>query len=478
MAFPKMAQYTTREALQARCQTLGLEFPFSAASDAELAAVMGRPWKNGGWSIGNRWCIHPMEGWDASEAGLPSEWTLRRWERFGGSGAKLIWGGEASAVEPEGRANPRQLLAIAANRAGFAELLRRLRETHRTQFGTTDDLCVGLQLTHSGRYARPNLRSDWRPKLAYHHPLLDQRQSLDPNDESLLWRDSELASLIECYVEAAKLAEQVGFDFVDIKACHGYLLHEFLTAHDRPGRYGGDWEGRTRLLLETIEAVQAACPHLKIGVRLSLFDAVPYHKGVNGGEPMTSEAGYRYAFGRVAGPPFVAHLEEPLRLLQRLKEMGVTLVNLSCGSPYYNPHLQRPAAFPPSDGYPPPEDPLVGVARQIFAVRECKQLVPGVSFVGSGYTYLQQWLPYVAGLVVQAGWADFVGIGRMVLSYPELPRDSLSSLSPERKRICRTFSDCTTAPRSGLISGCYPLDEGYSKLTEANIVKKLRSKRY
>jgi 2,4-dienoyl-CoA reductase-like NADH-dependent reductase (Old Yellow Enzyme family) len=132
------------------------------------------------------------------------------------------------------------------------------------------------------------------------------------------------------------------------------------------------------------------------------------------------------------------------------------MVNITCCSPYYNPHFQRPAVFPPSDGYQPPEDPLIGVARHIDAVRQIKQACPKSILVGSGYTYLQEYLPHVAQAVVRNGWVDSVGIGRMVLSYWDMPADTLAGKSVQAKRICRTFSDCTTAPRNGMISGCFP----------------------
>ena len=151
-------------------------------------------------------------------------------------------------------------------------------------------------------------------------------------------------------------------------------------------------------------------------------------------------------------------------------------INISCGSPYYNPHVQRPAIFPPSDGYQPPEDPLIGVARQIQAARECKQAVPDMPMVGTGYTYLQDYLPHVAQAVVRAGWIDMVGLGRMVLSYPELPRDTLREAAMARKRVCRTFSDCTTAPRNGLISGCFPLDPYYKEMEAAAELRQIKGK--
>jgi 2,4-dienoyl-CoA reductase-like NADH-dependent reductase (Old Yellow Enzyme family) len=185
---------------------------------------------------------------------------------------------------------------------------------------------------------------------------------------------------------------------------------------------------------------------------------------------------YDCGFGVSANDPLAIDLDEPLELMKRLRALGVAMINVTCGSPYYNPHLQRPAIFPPIDGYQPPEDPLVGVARQIDVVRRCKEALPDIPMVGSGYTYLQDYLVTVAQAVVREGWTDFVGLGRMVLSYPELPADMLAGRSTDRKRVCRTFSDCTTAPRNGLISGCYPLDAYYKALPERSELLAIKGK--
>lgn len=149
-----------------------------------------------------------------------------------------------------------------------------------------------------------------------------------------------------------------------------------------------------------------------------------------------------------------------------MQDLGIELLCTTAGSPYWVPHIQRPAAFPPSDGYLPPEDPLVGVARQIEVTGQLKQQFPKMTIVGSAYSYLQDWLPHVAQAVVRQGLADSIGLGRMALSYPELPADVLGGNAVQRKKICRTFSDCTTAPRNGLISGCFPLDKFYKSMPE------------
>ncbi len=236
------------------------------------------------------------------------------------------------------------------------------------------------------------------------------------------------------------------------------------------------------LLRTIIDRIRQECPKLIIGVRLSLFDSLPYQPGdeesaARVGVPAkwSSEQPYQHGFGLNPLNPLEMDLEEPKQLVRMLSEHGVQLLNLTSASPYYNPHLQRPAIFPPSDGYLPPEDPLVGVARHVRSVAEMKEEFPDLLIVGSGYSYLQEFLPLVAQAAVRAGQVDFVGLGRMVLSYPTMPKDTLEGNQPERKLVCRTFSDCTTAPRNGMISGCYPLDDFYKRRPERERLQGLKS---
>jgi 2,4-dienoyl-CoA reductase-like NADH-dependent reductase (Old Yellow Enzyme family) len=412
-----------------------------------------------------------MEGWDGTEDGRPTDLTVRRWQRFGESGAKLIWGGEAVAVRHEGRANPNQLVLSEATAPDLSRLREALLAAHRDRFGTTDDLLLGLQLTHSGRFCRPNRKDRLEPRLVYRHPILDRKFGIAP-DYPLL-TDGEIRSIIADYVRAAGLARQLGFQFLDLKHCHGYLGHEFLSAVTREGPYGGSFENRTRFLREIVAGIRAEAPGMLLGVRLSAFDLVPFRPdpalsterqlGPGIPEPHEAYLPYSYAFGVNPLRPTEPDLAETCRFMELLRELDLRFVNLTAGSPYYNPHIQRPAIYPPSDGYQPPEDPLVGVARQITAVRTIKQQFPDFTVVGSAYTYLQEFLPHVAQCLVREGAVDCVGLGRMVLSYPELPHDVLTTGQLQDKRICRTFSDCTTAPRNGLVSGCYPLDPAYKQ---------------
>jgi 2,4-dienoyl-CoA reductase-like NADH-dependent reductase (Old Yellow Enzyme family) len=234
--------------------------------------------------------------------------------------------------------------------------------------------------------------------------------------------------------------------------------------------------GRSRLLTTIIARVRDAFPGLMIVVRLSAFDVVPFQTSRELGRPMDYEQvlPYQDGFGVDPANPLEMDLSETIDLLRSLQRLGVAAANISCGSPYYNPHIQRPAIFPPSDGYQPPEDPLVGVVRQIRATAQCKAAVSELPMVGSGYSYLQEYVPHVGQAVVRQGWVDAVGLGRMVLSYPRLPADVLKLGRLERKLICRTFSDCTTAPRNGLVSGCYPLDGYYKSLPEAAALREFK----
>ncbi len=476
MMYRRVAMLRTADALRQHVAELGVELPFDEELVLGPEAPLAQPYRlDDRRVIGNRWAVLPMEGWDGTSDGHPSELTARRWRRFGLSGAKLIWGGEAVAVRPDGRANPNQLMINEQTLPSLAALREGLVAAHQEQFGRVDDLLIGLQLTHSGRFARPVDKKRLAPQILYHHPILDRRFGIPPDHPVL--SDDEIARLVDDFVAAARLAQRAGFDFVDIKHCHGYLGHEFLSAVDRPGRYGGSLENRMRFLREVAAGVRAEAPGLGVGVRLSAFDFIPFRPGPDRrGEPETAGPdGYRYAFGG-DGSGVGVDLTEPKAFLDQLAALGIRLVCITAGSPYYNPHIQRPALFPPSDGYEPPEDPLVGVARQIAVTAELKRHRPELAIVGSAYSYLQEWLPRVAQCVVRTGRADFVGAGRMMLAYPELIADSLAGRPLQRKRICRTFSDCTTAPRNGLVSGCYPLDEFYKERPEAAILAEIKAR--
>ena len=439
---------------------------------------LAQPIDIGDIKVGNRIAAQPMEGWDGTTEGRPTELTFRRWGRFGASGAKLIWGGEAVAVRHDGRANPNQLLINKDSRDDLSRLRETLVTAHKQAVGSDSDLIIGLQLTHSGRYSRPNAHGRPEPKIVYHHPILDSRLGI--TSEYPVLTDRELKEIIEDFHNAAVVAAHAGFDFVDIKHCHGYLGHELLSAHTREGEFGGSFENRTRFLREVTNAVRAANPALSIAVRFSAFDMIPFRKlsleTCGAPEPFDGLLPYRWAFGVNVDDPIEPDLREPIQFLRLLRDLGVKLINVSAGSPYYNPHIQRPASYPPSDGYSSPEDPVKGVARHMWVTRELKQQFPELIVVGSAYSYLQDFLPYVAQAAIRDGWTDFVGLGRMLLAYPAMLLDVIQGRTLQRKLVCRTFSDCTTAPRAGLPSGCYPLDPHYKNSADAVQLKQLKAK--
>ncbi|MFN0122273.1 MAG: NADH:flavin oxidoreductase [Blastocatellia bacterium] len=479
-SYRRVASLKTAADFAAYLAQVGADLQFDAALQSGPDSPLGQPYtvptqSGASFRLGNRFCILPMEGWDGTTDGRPSDLTIRRWRNFGLSGAKLIWGGEAVAVRMDGRANPNQLVSAETTNAALASLRETLVAAHAETGETTADLLIGLQLTHSGRFARPADKKRIEPQILYHHPLLDPKFGIAPDDPCMT--DTEIDDLIGDFVRAAVRAQAAGYHFVDIKHCHGYLGHEFLSATTRAGRYGGSLENRMRFLREITAGIRRDAPGLDIGVRLSAFDLLPFRMGADKrGVPETHAGAYPYAFGGDTENPLQINLAETCAFLDALAPLGIHMVCVTAGSPYYNPHIQRPAMFPPSDGYLPPEDPLVGVARQINVTAQLRARYPNLLIAGSGYTYLQDWLPHVGQYYVRNGHVDFVGLGRMVLSYPELPRDVLRDGKLQTKRICRTFSDCTTGPRNGLVSGCYPLDPFYKTHPDAEALKEAKQR--
>ena len=471
MNYPRIASLKSIDDFRGHLETLNLELPVDSDVQSGPESILAQSCFVHNIEIGNRFSILPMEGWDATKEGKPSDLTRRRWQNFGKSGAKLIWGGEAVAIRNDGRANPNQLLMTEENMSSIESLRLDLMSAHEDAFGKSDDLLVGLQITHSGRFARPNEKTRPEPRTVQRNPVLDARLGIQ--DDSAILSDDELRQLIDDFILAAVRAQKIGFRFVDVKHCHGYLGHELLSGVDRDGSFGGSFENRTRFLREIVAGIRSEAPDLEVGVRLSLFDFVPFHKGVNGvGEPEPN-ADPRLSFGcDDTGTHF--NLSEPRELLSLLQELGIEMVCTSAGVPYATPHVQRPATFPPTDGYQPPEDPLVGVARQINVVSMLKKEFPKLFFIGSGYTYLQEWLPGVAQAAVRLGMVDSVGLGRMVLSYPEMPADVVAGRPAPRKKVCRTFSDCTSGPRNGMISGCFPLDQHYKSMPERKALAEIK----
>ncbi|MBM3995319.1 MAG: NADH:flavin oxidoreductase [Planctomycetes bacterium] len=437
----------------AEVERLGLDIRFSTDF-----APLFRPVQVGPFRVGNAFCVQPMEGCDGTLDGQPDDLVFRRYQRFGAGGAKLIWG-EATAVVDEGRANPRQLLINEHTASGLGKMLDLCRRAHRESHGRDDDLLIGIQLTHSGRY------SYRKPLIAVHDPILDPRMSITP-DQPLI-SDDRLKGLVDHYVRAAKIAHRLGFQFVDIKQCHRYLLNELLAAKTRPGPYGGSLENRTRLARDIITAIRAEAPGLMIATRINVYDSIPYRKQATNdiGEPCPHALPLECAWGTQPTDHSVPDLTEPIAWIGEMIRLGVALVNVSMGSPYATPHVVRPFEYPPLDGYETPEHPLVGVARHFRLTDEIQRAFPAIPIVGSGYSYLQEFLPHAAAANLRDGRATFVGVGRATLAQPDFVWQLQEHGKLDRKRLCRTFSYCTALMRSKhnemgqFPTGCPPFDK-------------------
>ncbi len=430
--------------------------------------------------IGNRFAIHPMEGCDGTLDGKPGELTFRRWERFGAGGAKLIWG-EATAVVEEGRANPRQLLLNEKNLKYFAELVRRTREAHKKIWGDDSDLIIGIQLTHSGRW------SHQKPFIAFHNPVVDKLTFIDKKAKITIdsgypiVSDDYIEKLEDQFVKCAKLAYESGFQFVDIKQCHTYLLNELLAAKTRKGKYGGDFSNRTRFIKNVIGKIKSEIgDRIKIASRINVFDCVPFIKDAMGvGKPMEYPIPYVYAFGVNEENPLEPDLTEPIKLVKLLYSLGVKLFNISMGSPYYNPHIGRPYETPPWDGYIQPEHPLIGVARHFKLTAEIKEnLEEDAIVIGAGYSYLRQFFIYAGEANLRECKASMIGLGRGALAYPDFVIDLEKNGILNPSKICITISHCTNLMRSKhnelgqFPTGCVPRDIIYAKIFKEAKVKK------
>jgi len=416
--------------LREEMQRLGVDIPVN-----EDLSVLGSALEVAGKAVHNRFAVQPMEGFDAAAGGGPGDLAFRRYARYASGGAGLIWF-EATAIVPEARSNPRQLLLHEDNVADFGRLVETTRKTSREAFGWEPLLVI--QLTHSGRYSKPE--GVPRPIIAHHSPFLDPRHGL--TEDYPLVSDDYLDALIDRYVQVAGLAAQAGFDGVDVKSCHRYLVSELHASFTRDGRYGGSFENRTRLLRETLARIRDEVPDVFVTTRMNAYDAMeyPYGFGVNRNDP---------------GKP---DLEEPVALVTALKEIGAPLVNISVGNPYFNPHVNRPYDFPVKGFAVPEEHPLVGIARFMAITGRIQESNPDLPVVGSGYAWLRHLMPQVAAGALSRAAAAFVGIGRGAFAYPDTPKDVLEKGGMDPEKCCVACSACTQIMRDGGMTGCVVRD--------------------
>ncbi len=461
--------FASRVSLVKEIARLGLEIPLEPAIRESL-----QPAVIGGRRAGNRLVVHPMEGCDGTLDGKPDEITYHRWGRFARGGAKVLWG-EACAVVPEGRANTRQLLFSKDNADELKRLIAFARDEHRRACGNADDFLVGLQLTHSGRFAFPT------PSVLVRDPVIDAFTKGGKDLAPLT--DDYLDRLQDAYVAAAKMSRDAGCDFVDVKQCHRYLLNEMLGAKTRDGKYGGSIENRTRFVRTLFGRIRGEVgKDLLLATRMNIFDAVPYRKNAAGvGEPVETPMPYLNAFGVNPGNPLEPDLREPIEAIRLFREAGLQLLNVSAGCPYYNPHFLRPADTPPPDGYEMPESGLVGVDRHFRMAAEIQRAFPDLPIVGTGYSYLREFAAEAGEANLRAGRISLVGLGRGAIAYPDWVKDLQEKGRLEKLKACITVSYCTTLMRSKnnelgqYAAGCVPRDPVYGKLLQ-EIRKKERAK--
>lgn len=425
-------RYRSPDQLRDDIEALGLPIPW-----ADDISPLLEPVTVGPHPLPNRLAIHPMEGFDSDAEGGPGEPAVRRYGRYASGGAGLIWF-EATAVVMEGRSNPRQLCLHRGTAPAFRTLVSATRRAAFEAFGTDHRPLLILQLTHSGRWSRPG--EERRPVIAHHLERLDEMVGIDADHPVIT--DEDLDHLQDVFVEAARLAAGAGFDGVDVKACHGYLVSELLASFTRQGRYGGSLEGRSRFLLRTVERIRDEVPGLLVTSRMNVFDGIPHPHG----------------FGVSPDDPEEPDLREPLAVLEGLRERGAPLAGITLGIPYLKPYLGRPynRAVPGSPSAP--EHPLVGIARFLELTGQIQSSLPDLPLVGTGYSWLRHFFPHVAAAEVRDGHVSIAGVGRMGFAYPDFVRDLMEEGAMEQRKSCVGCSGCSELMKLGLSTGCVVRD--------------------
>ncbi len=421
--------YSTIEEFNIQNRELDTELPFSDNTE-----ILGRSLVIKNKTVSNRLVCQAMEGCDGNPDGTPGELTLRRYDRFAKGGAGLIWY-EATAVMPEGKANPRQLCINKGNIDSFRRQVERIKETAIKENGY--EPVVIMQATHSGRYSKPE--GIPAPLIAYNNPIFEKDS---PLPKECIVTDEYIDRVKEALIEGARLAEKAGFDGVDIKACHRYLNCELLSAYTREGRYGGSFENRTRLLRESVlGAIENTDKNFIVSSRMNIYDGFPYP----------------YGFGVREGAGIDPDLSEASELIRILGSYGVELINITMGNPYFNPHVNRPFA---KGGYTHDEHPLQGVARMLRGISEVKAEVPSMKIISSALSYLGVAAPFVAAGFIQQGGFDMAGFGRTIFAYPDFAKDILSKGEMDKNKICLCCSKCTEIMRTkGGTPGCVIRDK-------------------
>lgn len=411
-------KYKSKEDLIRKAGELGFAIPYS-----DDITPLFRPFYLSGFKVPNRMMVQPMEGYDSENDGSPSELTARRYLRYASGGSSIIWY-EAVSVNQKGRSNAHQLWIHGKNADSYSRLNDEIRKNAAKQ--DIDPFLV-IQLTHSGRYSKPEGIS--QPQVAVPNPLLDK---IPPH----ILSDDDLKRIMDQFVASARLAYGCGFNAVDLKACHGYLIVDLLSAKTRKNSiFGGeDTSPRFRFLLETLDRIRDEVPGIMVTTRLSISDI------------------YKGGFGvdENGQPDFT----EPLLLVGHLKSRGVNLINITMGSPYYNPHVTRPYDNPVPGQVLPDEHPIEGVIRMINGTSIFSARFEEIAMVGSAYSFLRHHAPNVGAALIKNGGASFIGFGRNSFAYPSMPLDLMETGKADPKKMCITCSGCTRLIRNLRPGGC------------------------
>lgn len=378
----------------------------------------------------------PMEGGDSNEKGSPTQLTYRKYEKIARGGAGLIWL-EAVSVSKDGRSNDKQLWLTEDNWIEFKKLNDLIKSSAKEEFGEDYNPITILQLNHSGRYCKIKGKSN--PIIATHKRDLDNRLGID--EDYPVVSDDYLKELENEFLKSAKLAKKAGFDGVDIKACHGYLLSELLSAYEREGEYGGSFENRIKLLINIIQRIKEdkECEGLILASRLNVSDVLPYPQG----------------WGMSKSGEYIIDLEEPKKLIEILKDKGVSLISLTMGNPYFIPHINKPYDI---GTYIPDENVIISCNRLISEIGKIQRQFPEVNIVGVGYSWFRHLAPYVAAGSLENGLCNLVGFGREGIAYPDFAKDILRDKEMKKAKVCISCSKCSEMKSKIGTCGCVVRD--------------------
>lgn len=392
-----------------------------------------------GKTVPNSLCVNPMEGHDADADGGPSGLTFRRYRRFAEGGAGIIWL-EATAVTENGKAHPRQLHLRKKSQSGFYQLNKEIKKSAKKFRPDGPEPLTVLQLTHSGRHSASQGVSE--PVIAKHSDLLDKKYNITPDYPVI--SDVALTEIKEDFVKTAELAAEAGFDAVDIKACHGYLIHELLFSYENSSsKYRGAFKNRISFLKGIVNEVNRKVPNVILASRLNIYDNIPYPDG----------------FGVKKSSGIEPDLSEPIRLLKKLKKAGLKILNVALANPYYDPFLERPFDSPLVGDKVPNRDPLKAISTNFDLASKIGKEFPDLFKVGGGISWLRQFFPNGAANFKNRGAVDAMGAGRLALANPDFAKEILAKKGGlDEGELCITCSSCSQMMKDGVEVGCLVRD--------------------